>query len=86
MKHDPYRFRHLRLEDLNYQVHTVDSAADGGVDWFEALVRWRPTDGIVRGPLDVLPCWLTPTRIEPVTRLTVAPAAEALRRHPDPGC
>ncbi len=82
MKYDPNRVRYPRLEDLHYQFQPIESAADGSVAWFEALVRWRLPDGTVRGPLDILPYWLAPTRSETFTRFTVARAAEALRSSP----
>lgn len=82
MKYDPNRVRYPRLEDLRYQFQPIESAGDGSVAWFEALVRWRLPDGTVRGPLDILPYWLAPTRSEAFTRFTVARAAEALRSSP----
>ncbi|MEJ2289300.1 MAG: EAL domain-containing protein [Deinococcales bacterium] len=82
MKYDPNRVRYPRLEDLRYQFQPIESAGDGSAAWFEALVRWRLPDGTVRGPLDVLPYWLAPTRSEAFTRFTVAQAAEALRASP----
>lgn len=78
----PDRDRYPRLEDLRFQYQPIESAADGVVRWYEALVRWRLRDGTVRGPLDVLPYWLARARSETFTHFTVARAAEALRATP----
>ncbi len=82
MKYDPIHVPYPRLQDLHYQFQPIESAAAGIVHWYEALVRWRLPDGTVRGPLDVLPYWLAPTRSEAFTRFTVARAAEALLASP----
>jgi EAL domain-containing protein (putative c-di-GMP-specific phosphodiesterase class I) len=82
MKYDPIHVRYPRLQDLRYQFQPIESAGDGVVRWYEALVRWHLPDGTVRGPLDVLPYWLTPTRSEAFTKFTVARAARALLGSP----
>jgi len=81
MKYDATALRYPRLQDLAYQFQPIE-AADGAVEWHEALVRWRLPDGTVRGPLDVLPYWLSPTRSDTFTRFTVNRAAAALLRTP----
>jgi EAL domain-containing protein (putative c-di-GMP-specific phosphodiesterase class I) len=82
MKYDPIRVRYPRLQDLQFQFQPIEAAGDGIVHWYEALVRWRLPDGTVRGPLDVLPYWLAPTRSEAFTRFTVTRAAETLLASP----
>jgi EAL domain-containing protein (putative c-di-GMP-specific phosphodiesterase class I) len=82
MKYDRIQVRHPRLQDLHYQFQPIEAAGDGIVHWYEALVRWRLPDGTVRGPLDVLPYWLAPTRSEAFTRFTVTRAAETLLASP----
>ncbi|HKI59213.1 MAG TPA: EAL domain-containing protein [Trueperaceae bacterium] len=78
MKYDTPALRYPRLQDLTHQFQPIESAATGGAEWHEALVRWRLPDGTVRGPLDVLPFWLSPTRSDTFTRFTVTRAAAAL--------
>ena len=82
MKYDTAALRYPRLQDLTYQYQPIESAADGVAEWHEALVRWRLPDGTVRGPLDVLPYWLSPTRADTFTRFTVTRAAAALLQTP----
>lgn len=82
MSYDPNHRRHPRLQDLYYQFQPVEHAGSDTVNWYEALVRWRLPDGTVRGPLDVLPYWLSPTRSEAFTRFTIERAAATLQRAP----
>lgn len=41
-------------------------------------MRWNLPDGTVRGPLDVLPHWLAPARLETFTQHTLRSAATAI--------
>lgn len=61
----------------------VASLTAGQFGWSEALVRWRLPDGTVRGPLDILPHWLGPVRIEGFTRFTLFQAARTLAANPN---
>ncbi len=78
MNYDPNQLRFPRLQDLYYQFQPIEGLDAATPGWHEALVRWRLPDGTVRGPLDVLPYWLSPNRSEAFTRFTVARAAKAL--------
>lgn len=70
------------LEELKFLFQPVAPVA-GGVGWSEALVRWQLPDGTVRGPLDVLPHWLSPARIEAFTHFTLLRGAQVLGAHPN---
>lgn len=70
-----------RLEELRHLFQPV-VPLDGSPGWSEALVRWQLHDGTVRGPLDVLPYWLAPTRLERFTRFTLERAARGAVANP----
>ncbi len=71
-----------QLDDLMFMYQPIASLAGGPDDWSEALVRWRLADGTVRGPLDILPYWLAPGRVETFTHFTLLRAAQALAANP----
>jgi len=71
------------LEELTFMFQPIASLAGGPGCWSEALVRWRLPDGTVRGPLEILPHWLAPARIEVFTRFTLLKGAQALAAHPE---
>ncbi len=54
----------------------------GAGPWCEALVRWNHPDGTVRGPLEILPYWLSQARIEEFTQFTLLRGAQALAANP----
>lgn len=70
------------LEDLKFMFQPIARLASERDDWSEALVRWQMPDGTVRGPLDILPRWLAPARIEIFTHFTLLRGAQALAAHP----
>lgn len=82
MNLDSIPHRYPSLDELHYLFQPIEPASAGEAGWHEALVRWRLPDGTVRGPLDVLPYWLSPTRSETFTRFTVSRAAAALVTNP----
>jgi EAL domain-containing protein (putative c-di-GMP-specific phosphodiesterase class I) len=71
------------LDQLRFQFQRVAPLGRDARGWHEALVRWYLPDGTVRGPIDVLPFWLSPPHQAEFTRFTIECAAEALRAHPD---
>ncbi len=70
-----------RLEELKHLFQPVVplGSAEG---WSEALVRWQLRDGTVRGPLDILPYWLSPNRLEAFTRFSLDRAGRAAVANP----
>ncbi len=70
-----------RLDELRHLFQPVVplKGADG---WSEALVRWQLKDGTVRGPLDILPYWFTPKRLEEFTRFSLDRAGRAAVANP----
>lgn len=74
--------RHPTLTALTYQYQPVVSLEPEHASWHEALVRWTLPDGTIRGPLDILPYWLVPTRRASFTRFTLQRAAHTLHRNP----
>lgn len=81
-----------QLEELTFMFQPIAAlpgsalSADGEPSlhsgWSEALIRWNLPDGTIRGPLDILPYWLAPSRIEAFTRHTLLLAARKLARNP----
>lgn len=71
------------LEDLTFMFQPIVRLAAGHAHWSEALIRWRLPDGTIRGPLDILPHWLAPARIDTFTRFTLLKGAKALAAHPE---
>jgi EAL domain-containing protein (putative c-di-GMP-specific phosphodiesterase class I) len=67
------------LERLRFLYQPVVPIAHGLVGWHEALVRWQLPDGTVRGPLDILPHWLGPSRRAVFTRYTIDRAVAHLQ-------
>lgn len=71
------------LDELHFQYQRIAPLRAGTAGWHEALVRWHLADGTVRGPLDVLPYWLSPNHQAEFTRFTIERAADTLRAHPE---
>ena len=71
------------LEDLTFMFQPIVGLAAGHAHWSEALIRWRLPDGTIRGPLDILPHWLAPARIDTFTRFTLLKGAKVLAAHPE---
>lgn len=71
-----------RLEELRFVFQPVAPVAPGAGPWCEALVRWQHPDGTVRGPLEILPYWLSQARIEEFTQFTLLRGAQALASDP----
>ncbi|NLG09185.1 MAG: EAL domain-containing protein [Deinococcales bacterium] len=71
-----------RLEELRFLYQPIVPLG-GGNGWSEALVRWQLQDGTVKGPLEVLPHWLAPARLERFTRFTLELAARAAAANPE---
>lgn len=67
-----------RLTDLRFQYQPIVSLSAGEPGWSEALVRWQLPDGTVRGPLDILPHWLSPSRHDEFTRFCIEKAAAVI--------
>jgi EAL domain-containing protein (putative c-di-GMP-specific phosphodiesterase class I) len=67
-----------RLTELRFQYQPIVSLSAGEPGWSEALVRWQLPDGTVRGPLDILPHWLSPNRHAEFTRFCVERAAAVI--------
>lgn len=65
------------LEELTFLYQPVAPLGDGPA-WSEALIRWPQLDGTVRGPAQILPHWLAPSRVELFTRFTIASAARVI--------
>src|SRR5690554_2034444 len=76
MKRPRYQGSSPRLEELRFLYQPIVPLG-GGNGWSEALVRWQLQDGTVKGPLEVLPHWLAPARLERFTRFTLELAARA---------
>ncbi len=70
-----------RLDELRFLYQPIVSLT-GGEGWSEALVRWQLQDGTVRGPLDILPHWFAPTRLDRFTSFTLDRAARAVAANP----
>lgn len=70
-----------RLEELRHLFQPVVPLSEGE-GWSEALVRWQLQDGTVRGPLDILPYWFTPNRLEEFTRFSLDRAGRAAVANP----
>lgn len=70
-----------RLDELRHLFQPVVplTGTDG---WSEALVRWQLPDGTVRGPLDILPYWFTPQRLDEFTRFSLDRAGRAAVANP----
>ena len=71
------------LHELGFQYQPIVGFDASEPFWAEALVRWRLRDGTVRGPLHVLPHWLTEQRQDVFTRFCLERAAAALAEHRD---
>ncbi|CAN5814759.1 hypothetical protein BH23DEI1_BH23DEI1_06410 [soil metagenome] len=71
------------LDELHFQFQRIAAIHDSSSDWFESLVRWHLADGTIRGPLDILPYWLSPNHQADFTRFTIERAAETLRTNPE---
>lgn len=67
-----------RLTELRFQFQPIVSLSAGEPGWSEALVRWQLPDGTVRGPLDILPHWLSPSRHDEFTRFCINRAAAVM--------
>jgi EAL domain-containing protein (putative c-di-GMP-specific phosphodiesterase class I) len=70
------------LDHLRFLYQPVVPLDAGQAGWHEALVRWQLPDGTVRGPLDILPHWLGPSRQAAFTRFTIDQAAARLQADP----
>lgn len=65
-----------RLDELRHHFQPiVPLGANQG--WSEALIRWQLQDGTIRGPLDILPYWLSPARLATFTAFTLDRAGRA---------
>ena len=76
---DPHQLP--RLDELRHLFQPV-VPLHGTDGWSEALVRWQLKDGTIRGPLDILPYWLTPKRQEEFTRFSLDRAGRAAVANP----
>jgi len=72
-----------RLTELRFQFQPIVSLSAGEPGWSEALVRWQLPDGTVRGPLDILPHWLSPSRHDEFTRFCIERAAATIAANRD---
>ncbi len=70
-----------RLDELKHLFQPVVPLGSGE-GWSEALVRWQMKDGTVRGPLDILPFWMSPNRLEAFTRFSLDRAGRAAVSNP----
>lgn len=70
-----------RLEELRHLFQPVVplGASEG---WSEALVRWQLKDGTIRGPLDILPYWLSPSRLSAFTAFSLDRAGRVAVANP----
>lgn len=71
-----------RLDELQYLYQPIVPLARETEGWSEALVRWQLPDGTVKGPLEILPHWLAPTRSDLFTRFTLERAARTVAATP----
>jgi EAL domain-containing protein (putative c-di-GMP-specific phosphodiesterase class I) len=71
------------LAQLHFQFQRILALRPDAVGWHEALIRWHLPDGTIRGPVDVLPYWLSPNHQAEFTRFTIERAAETLGVHPE---
>src|SRR5690606_2464958 len=71
-----------RLSELRFQYQPIVSLSASETGWSEALVRWHMPDGTVRGPLDILPHWLSPARHGEFTRFCIERAAAVVATNP----
>ena len=78
MRRSPPAARPPRLQELRFQFQPIAPLTRRETGWSEALVRWNLPDGTVHGPMDVLPHWLAPTRLEAFTEHTLRSAAAAI--------
>lgn len=78
MRRSPPAARLPSLHELRFHYQPIAPLAGHEPGWSEALVRWALPDGTVRGPLDVLPHWLAPGRLETFTQHTLRSAAAAV--------
>jgi EAL domain-containing protein (putative c-di-GMP-specific phosphodiesterase class I) len=78
MRRSPPAARPPRLQELRFQFQPIAPLTRRETGWSEALVRWNLPDGTVHGPLDVLPHWLAPARLEAFTEHTLRSAAAAI--------
>ena len=72
-----------RLTELRFQYQPIVSLSAGEPGWSEALVRWQLPDGTIRGPLDILPHWLSPNRHDVFTRFCIEKAAAVIAANSD---
>lgn len=72
-----------QLTDLRFQFQPIVSLSASEPGWSEALVRWQLPDGTVRGPLDILPHWLSPSRHDEFTRFCIERAAAVVAANQD---
>jgi len=71
-----------RLTELRFQYQPIVSLSAGEPGWSEALVRWQLPDGTVKGPLDILPHWLSPSRHDEFTRFCLERVAAVIAANP----
>lgn len=71
-----------RLDELRYLYQPIVPLVRESEGWSEALIRWQLQDGTVRGPLEILPHWLAPTRSDLFTRFTLERAARTVAETP----
>lgn len=71
------------LHELGFQYQPIVSLSEPEAIWVEALVRWHLPDGTVRGPLQVLPHWLSEQRQDVFTRFSIERVAATLAEHDD---
>jgi EAL domain-containing protein (putative c-di-GMP-specific phosphodiesterase class I) len=69
------------LHELGFQYQPISGLQEHEPYWAEALVRWNLPDGTVRGPLDILPHWLSEHRQDLFTRFSIERVAAALAVH-----
>lgn len=72
-----------RLNELRFQYQPIVSLSASESGWSEALVRWQLPDGTIRGPLDILPHWLSPNRHDAFTRFCIERAAAEIAARAD---
>lgn len=72
-----------RLTELRFQFQPIVSLSASEAGWSEALVRWHLPDGTVKGPLDILPHWLSPSRHDEFTRFCIERAAAVVASNRD---
>ncbi len=71
------------LHELGFQYQPIVSLHEPDAVWVEALVRWHLPDGTVRGPLHILPHWLSEQRQDVFTRFSIERVAATLAAHGD---